>query len=626
MTSIPEVPGAAALYLNMEQTTDDDQHTYSYYVRLKVLNDKGKDYANVELRYYTGESGTSIDSIEGRTIHSDGSIVPFTGKPYDKFIARTADYKAKSKVFTLPAVDVGSIIEYRYKLRLDDDRFRSPDWYIQGDLFVRKAHYMWRPTNKDLIDDTGKSVSGRIAWSPILPPGVAVKKTDLPNGRIELSLDITNVPPMPTAESMPPLQSVSLRVLFFYTQYVNGEEFWKSTGKDWSKKIDKFIGSSNAVRDFANSLVAPTDSPDQKARKLYAAIMEMDNTDFSRIHSTTEEKAAGLRDIKNAEDVITRKRGSGDQLAATFVAMARAVGLKAFVMGVADRSERIFVPSYLSMFQIDDDIAILNIDGKDIFLDPGQRYCAYGHLAWPHALTGGIRQTDSGTGLSQVPPEPYTTAHNTRIADLKLDEQGVATGTVTLTFAGDSALNWRHRALRTDNAGLQEELKTSLEKLFPAGMDVSVAGIENLTTYEQPLKVKYDVKGPIGSPAGKRLLITPDIFLVNEKPRFTAPTREIAIDLHYAYFEQDAVRITLPPTLTIESAPEPAKEQFKNLALFITKSVRSANSITSQRTFQLGTPAIVPDEYPDFHTFYGKIATKDQEPLVLTRATPAASN
>ncbi len=42
MTSIAEVPGAPAVYLNRQQTTDDGLHMYSYYVRLKVLTDRAR--------------------------------------------------------------------------------------------------------------------------------------------------------------------------------------------------------------------------------------------------------------------------------------------------------------------------------------------------------------------------------------------------------------------------------------------------------------------------------------------------------------------------------------------------------------------------------------------------------
>ena len=118
MTSQPEVPGAAAVYLFKEETTEDKLHMWSIYVRLKVLTDGGKEYANVELKQYssTEYGGFTVNDIEGRTIHPDGTIIPFTGKPFEKTIEKAQGFKAKEKVFTLPDVTVGSILEYRYKI------------------------------------------------------------------------------------------------------------------------------------------------------------------------------------------------------------------------------------------------------------------------------------------------------------------------------------------------------------------------------------------------------------------------------------------------------------------------------------------------------------------------------
>ncbi len=109
MTSIPEVPGAPAVYLWKEELADDGLHMQSFYVRLKVLTEGGKEYANVELPYLSGDAGRSIDTIAGRTIHSDGTIIPFTGKPYEKVVEKMQGYKVKVKIFTLPSVEVGSI-------------------------------------------------------------------------------------------------------------------------------------------------------------------------------------------------------------------------------------------------------------------------------------------------------------------------------------------------------------------------------------------------------------------------------------------------------------------------------------------------------------------------------------
>ena len=41
MTADPKAPGAAAVYLNIEQSTNDPFHDMNYYARIKVLTEKG---------------------------------------------------------------------------------------------------------------------------------------------------------------------------------------------------------------------------------------------------------------------------------------------------------------------------------------------------------------------------------------------------------------------------------------------------------------------------------------------------------------------------------------------------------------------------------------------------------
>jgi hypothetical protein len=135
--------------------------------------------------------------------------------------------------------------------------------------------------------------------------------------------------------------------------------------------------------------------------------MKLDNTRFARKKSEAERKAEKLKVIKNADDVWKQQSGSDDEIALLYVALARAAGLKAWPMQVVNRSRALFDPRFLSPGQLDDYIAVVELGGKDVYLDPGQKMCPFGALYWAHAFASGFRLSEKGATIATT---PYTAA------------------------------------------------------------------------------------------------------------------------------------------------------------------------------------------------------------------------
>src|SRR5258708_26040 len=129
MTADPKAPGAAAVYFNVEEKTDDMLHYHSYYSRIKVLTEKGKEAATVRIPYDHGFY--KVTDIRGRTIHPDGTVIQLKTKASDLVAVKVAGFQENTTVFTLPDVEVGSILEYYLQKRYDDNWVSSPDWPIQ---------------------------------------------------------------------------------------------------------------------------------------------------------------------------------------------------------------------------------------------------------------------------------------------------------------------------------------------------------------------------------------------------------------------------------------------------------------------------------------------------------------
>ena len=78
MASEPQAPGATAIILYRQVDRDDSGLTAheNDYVRIKILKEEGRKYADVEIPFLK-ENGNNIINIHARTIRADGSIVNF---------------------------------------------------------------------------------------------------------------------------------------------------------------------------------------------------------------------------------------------------------------------------------------------------------------------------------------------------------------------------------------------------------------------------------------------------------------------------------------------------------------------------------------------------------------------
>lgn len=631
MTADPKAPGAAAVYLNVEEIADDPLHYQSFYARIKVLQEKGKELATVELPYVSGD--TKITDIKARTIHADGTIIPLEGKPEDLLISKDKDRQFGRKVFNLPSVEVGSILEYRYQLRYDDNHYSSPFWQIQRPYFVHQAHYMFTPfkaflrgsqnqTSSYLTDEHGNVANSLIWWS-ILPPGVEVK-TDV-IGRF--SIDVADIPPVPDEEWMPPINSVLFKVLFYYKSAANAGDFWINESKRWSKDVDHFAEPSKPIRDAVSALVAPGDSDFDKARKLYAAVQALDNTDFSRAKEEAELKQLGLRAAKRAEDTLSQKSGSSNDIALLYLAMLHAAGLTAYDMKVVDRERGVFAVGYLYFDQLTDDIVILNAGGKDVLLDPGEKMCPFQTVSWRHSGTSGIRQSPDGRAIGTTPFQLYTANNLNRVGDIDLDDHGSITANLRFIMTGQQALRWRQTALRYDLDEVKRRFDRWIRPMAPQGVEIRIDHFLALDDPNSNLIAVVNAKGTLGAATSKRLLLPGFFFQTISRTPFVDQAKRLEpVDMHYGEQVNDSIHYHLPPGLAVESTPSDANVPWEHHAVLATKTAVEPQQVTIIRQFSRAFTLLKPEEYSDLRAFYQKVAAADQQQLVLITSAAAKGN
>ncbi|MCM8787540.1 MAG: DUF3857 domain-containing protein, partial [Candidatus Omnitrophica bacterium] len=96
---------------------EDNTSLSTFHFVGKILKERGKDLGEVEIEY--DSTYQKVELEYARTITSDGTVI-YAGKENIRDVSKYLDYplysNAKAFIISMPAVEVGSIIEYKAKI------------------------------------------------------------------------------------------------------------------------------------------------------------------------------------------------------------------------------------------------------------------------------------------------------------------------------------------------------------------------------------------------------------------------------------------------------------------------------------------------------------------------------
>ena len=615
---VPGSPGADAIQLYYADYINDQESTEFFYRRIKILNEKGNRHADVEIVI---PPDTSVSSLKARTIHPDGKIIEFTGKPFQKTIVKSRGVKVLAKTFTMPEVTVGSIIEYKYKLQTEGI-FLDNSWIVQHELYTVKESFRMKPYSGGLEGfENGYQI--------------ATLYSNLPNNNIKpqqkgggYELDLNDMSAFDAEGYMPPEEDYKPQVRFLYIsrQATTAEKFWQEAGRNWNDAAERFIGNRSEVRQAAVEAIGSEPDPEKKLRKLYARVQQIRNLSYERERTEQEQKKENLKGNQNVGDVLARGQGYSNQIARLFVGLARAAGFEASIMRVGNRKERFFQKQLLSRRQLNTEIAVVNVAGKDVYLDPGTPFCPYGHVRWIHTSLEGLKLDKKGGIFVKVPQASYEQAITRRTADMTLAPDGTLEGTIVVKFETGEALEHRMDALNSDETARNKSLEEEMRTWLSPGSDIKVAKVEGWDAVDQPIIVTFAVSVPsYASAAGKRLLVPAYLFQAKQFDVFKHADRKFPVYFPYAFAEADKINIKLPAGFSLESMPQQQSARlpyagYDSLVQF------DGHQIVTQRNLLMNGFFVPVNVYSEVKDFFGKVQAGDELQAVLRGGATNAQN
>lgn len=639
----PQQPGAPAIYLYREERQDEEGRS-SVHRRLKILTPGGKDYANIEIPFF--KSWQTVKDLKARVVRASGQSQDFTGQVFEKTALRTRGFEVTVKAFALPDVDVGDIIEYRYKIvpdwegatndeseeilntmisrrgkpeeggmgrGMDILSLPAGDWQVQELLFTRRAKFSYTPLRFIEFIFGGFM---RLNWTSQLLQGVRPKSQ---GERVELEME--NIPGFEPEESMIPEDSVRMGVYFFFCdrRITSAEEYWKRECKNWQKGAEDFIGHSDKVAAESQKLVLETSDPIEKLKKLYERAQQIRNLSYEKLMTRKQKKEQKIKENRKAADVLERNYGLRSDITRTFVALARAAGFQAEVARVVTRDDKLFQKNLLSLYgQFDSELALVKVSDREMVFDPATPFCPMGLIHWSRTNTAAIRYSDKPPAFFTTPVLPPELALTKREVMLQLDLQGSLNGTANVIFMGQEALLRRLEHINSDKLEAQEALEAELAAVLPGGARVSLEKLENMNNNEPHIQARFEVTIPgIASTVGKRLVLPVSPFQGKRQHPFRHAQRKYAVYFPFHSREFNDIVITLPAGVNIDSTPPSRRNEHDFAHYSMVCLVEGAQKLHIQRDFVVKKCLFPVDQYQAIKDFFDQVRATDEEQIVL---------
>jgi len=617
MTAEPLAPGAPAILLYRQVDRDDNGPTETSYARIKILTEEGRSFADVEIPF--DKATENVRAIEARTIHADGSIVNFNGTVYEKPIIQARGVKLLAKIFTMPDVQVGSIIEYRYKQSFESGYVFNSHWILSQELFTKNAKFSLNPY---------RQIGMHYSWPAGLPPDTAAPKEE--HGRIRL--DTRNVPAFVTEEYMPPENELKFRVDFIYSADTFGDSekdpkvFWKKYGKRANGFVNDFVDKRRAMTEAVAQITAPGDSPEVKLRKIYERVQRLRNISFERKKSEQEQERENLKTAKNAEDVWKRGYGDGNQMAWLFLALVRAAGIQADPVIVSTRDVHFFNPGLMNPNDINSNVVLVTLDGKEMYMDPGVPLAPFGTLPWSETAVAGLRlDKEGGTWITTPLPDPKESRIE-RKARLKLTSSGTLEGKLTVTYTGQEALWRRLEEHGEDDTDRKQFLENQVKADIPCGTEVELSNRPDWDSASQAMIAEYDLTVPgWAAAAGQRTLLPVGLFGAQDKRSFQHMARTHPMYFSFPHQSADDVNIELPANLQVGSMPKPRDVNHKGVIYSISTEGKNG-SLLVNREVTINMTVVATKYYPTIQDFFQTVRAGDEEQVILLAAKNPAGH
>ena len=590
-------------------------------VRMQIVTEKGKEYANKAVVFYYNPKGAQADNDKISSISAasynlvDGKVVKTAMSSKYEFKEQIDDHRMRLK-FSIPEVKVGSIIEYKYTIispRYSD----IPTWYFQHSEPVRYSFYSatfpeWFQYH---VEERGYSpLKGKLDNTNIMV-GSSLLKAD------RYIFEGENLRAFKNEKFIYCQDDYAQRVDFELKGVTIPGQIYKDYARKWDDvreylkeefDMGSYLKIKNPYAEEMKSLDLEGKSVAVKASRIFGLLK-------SKLKWDKEYKLY----CKNPLRILKDGKGSNIELNYIYMAMLRDAGISSTPMLIRRRSMGRLPLTYASIDKlntfvvafVDENDALLfadcSADYGDVNILPAD-LMAEGILYDPNVTkTPNNGATRGGTiyDLSEIGGN----ATNTRINCL-VTPDGQLAGQRINTHIGYNALSYKNAYHEMeDSLAIIEKIEKNLDCKLSSFRTKNAEGVGRAVEE----RIRFSKEAVVD---GDRIYFNPIVFADEKTNYFVQSDRVLPVEFPAAQSTTITSVVTIPEGYVVEEMPKPETVTLPGyLGVVISFEMQDNNLVTKYQSV-VGNTFIPATEYANLQEFWNKVLKINSMMVCLKKA------
>jgi hypothetical protein len=565
------------------------------HVRIKVFDkDQADNAMTVEIESYEDDK---ISGVKAHTLTPDDKKI----KVKDKFKKKAGGKEILT--FTFPAVQNGSIIEYKYKQHHERLWLLDP-WFFQSDIYTLKSSYSMvlhqgfkysiacsnMPYDLKTPVEEVERLFGveytRFTWQMknMLPVQEEPKSSAILNSQSALYLQLVSY--------QDPYNSVSL-----ITE-------WSDLGKIMQDLYDDFAGDIEDLEEMAAAITADAQNHEEALAALYR---------FVRDSIITAEDQSGYFIESNVQDILKEKKAPSSDKNMLLCAFLQNRGFDAHPLMIGTRDHIRFNPELKQLIQFNHLLCHVKTEAQEYVLDASCRSTVFPHLPCLDLIYSGLLIDGKSSRIIKLNPLKRESGKKI-FTRLYLETDGSATCSTCICIRG-------HNIYDYDDYLCDSVSEIHIADDFLNNLQIEYELLGKSVYYGREgdsLSVRLSLELPsLGNFLGDNLLVPLNLINPESNP-FESKRRLLPVDFIYTYDARAELEIIIPEGMKVSELPAHMDKSVNGLS-FIRAAMADTSRILIISKLSINKPYFETSEYADVKAVFDAMEEAALDQIALVR-------